>query len=106
MNRRKLIAFGLLFLSSSILLRAHGGMIHVMGTVTAVTDHSVTVETTDKKSVEVFLTDTTTYMDGSKPSSKNELKVGDRVVIHAVKVKEALQAHEVRFSQATPASSH
>lgn len=105
MNRRSLIV-GLLFLSTSMLLRAHGGMIHVMGTVTAMTDHSVTVETTDKKSVEVLLTDTTTFMDGSKPSTKNDLKVGDRVVIHAVKVKDALQAHEVRFSQAAPASSH
>ena len=105
MNRRILMA-GLLFLSASILLRAHGGMIHVMGTVTAITDHSVTVETLDKKTVEVQLTDTTTYMNGSKPSAKNELKVGDRVAIHAVKVKEVLQAHEVRFSQATPAASH
>ena len=105
MNRRSLIV-GLLFLSTSMLLRAHGGMIHVMGTVTAMTDHSVTVETTDKKSVEVLLTDTTTYMDGSKASTKDGLKVGDRVVIHAVKVKDSLQAHEVRFSQAAPASSH
>jgi hypothetical protein len=105
MKRRSLIV-GLLFLSTSILLRAHGGMIHVMGTVTAMTDHSVTVETTDKKSVEVLLTEETTYMNGSKPSGKNELKIGDRVVIHAVKVKEALQAHEVRFSQTAPASSH
>lgn len=106
MNRRNLMIVGLLFLSTSILLRAHGGMIHVMGTVTAVSEHSVTVETTDKKSIEVLLTDSTTYMDGPKPSSKGELKVGDRVVIHAVKVKDALQAHEVRFSQAAPASSH
>jgi hypothetical protein len=27
------------------------------------------------------------------------LKVGDRVVIHAVKVKDVLQAHDVRFSE-------
>jgi DUF917 family protein len=45
-------------------------------------------------------------MNGSKPSTKKELKVGDRVVIHAVKVKDALQAHEVRFSQGVPASAH
>jgi len=105
MNRRNMIV-GLLLTSTSILLHAHGGMIHVMGTVTGITDHSVTVETTDKKTVEVLLTDTTTYLNGSKPSAKNELKVGDRVVIHAVKVKDALQAHEVRFSAPAPASSH
>jgi len=81
-------------------------MIHVMGTVTAMTDTSVTVETTDKKTVEVQLTDATTFLNGSKPGTRKELKVGDRVVIHAVKVKDALQAHEVHFGQAAPASSH
>ena len=105
MNRRILIA-GLLLTCTSVLLHAHGGMIHVMGTVTAMTDNSVTVETTDKKTVEVHLTDTTTYLNGSKPGTRKEMKVGDRVVIHAVKVKDALQAHEVHFSQTAPASSH
>ena len=104
MKRRSLIA-GLLLLCSSVLLHAHGGMIHVMGTVTAVSDNSVTVETTDKKTVEVQFTETTTFMNGAKPGNRKELKVGDRVVIHAAKIKDSLQAHEVRFTQA-PASSH
>ena len=105
MKRRNLIA-GLLLLCTSVLLHAHGGMIHVMGTVARTTDNSVTVETTDKKTIEVQLTDSTTYMNGSNPGSRKELKVGDRVVIHAVKVKDSLQAHEVRFSAAAAASSH
>lgn len=105
MKRRTLIA-GLLLLFTSVLLHAHGGMVHVMGTVTGVTDNSITVETTDKKTVEVQFTDTTTFMNGSKPGNRKELKVGDRVVIHAVKVKDSLQAHEVRFGQAAPASAH
>lgn len=105
MKRRTLIAT-LLLACTAVLLHAHGGMIHVMGTATAVTDTSVTVETTDKKTVEVQLIDTTTFMNGSKPSVKKELKVGDRVVIHAVKVKDSLQAHEVRFSEAAPVSGH
>jgi hypothetical protein len=105
MNRRILIA-GLLLVCASVLVHAHGGMIHVMGTVTGLTDTSVMVETTDKKTVEVVLTDATTYQNGSKPAARKDLKVGDRVVIHAVKVKDALQAHEVHFSEATAASSH
>jgi len=105
MDRRIVIA-GLLFALTSSLLHAHGGMVHVMGTVTGLTDTTVTVETTDKKTVEIMLTDATTYQNGTKPSSRKELKMGDRVVIHAVKVKETLQAHEVRFSQGAPASSH
>jgi hypothetical protein len=76
-----------------------------MGTVTGVTDHSVTVQTTDNKTVEVLLADSTTFVNGSKPAERKDLKVGDRVVIHAVKVKDSLQAHEVRFG-AAPASSH
>ncbi len=105
MIRRTLIA-ALLLTCTSVLLHAHGGMVHVMGTVTGMTDNSVTVETTDKKTVEVQFTDTTTFLNGSKPGTRKELKIGDRVVIHAVKVKDALQAHEVRFSQAAPAASH
>jgi len=81
-------------------------MIHVMGTVTGMTDTSVTVETTDKKTVEILLTDTTAYLNGSKPSNRKELKVGDRVVIHAVKVKDFLQAHEIKFGQGAPAPAH
>jgi len=105
MKRRTLVA-AFLLLCASVLLHAHGGMIHVMGTVTGMTDKSVTVETTDKKTVEVLFADTTTFVNGSKPADRKELKIGDRVVIHAVKVKDSLEAHEVRFSQATPASTH
>ena len=110
MKRRSVIS-GLLLLCSmalcgSVLLHAHGGMVHVMGTVTSVTDQSVVVETTDKKTVEVQFTDTTTFMNGSKPGNRKELKVGDRVVIHAMKAKDSLQAHEVRFSPPMPAASH
>jgi hypothetical protein len=81
-------------------------MIHVMGTVTGMTNTSVRVETTDKTTVEVLLTDATTFLNGSTPSTRKELKVGDRVVIHAVMDKDTLKAHEVRFSQGTPASAH
>jgi hypothetical protein len=77
-------------------------MIHVMGTVTALTEHSVTVQTTDMKSVEVAVTRTTTYEKGTQPASWRDMKVGDRVVIHAVKVKDNLQAHSIRFSEAAP----
>ena len=105
MKRRTIIAI-LLLTCTSALLHAHGGMVHVMGTVTGISATSVTVETTDKKAVEVLLTETTAFLNGSKPSNKDELKVGDRVVIHAVKVKDSLQAHEIKFSQGTSAPTH
>src|SRR5579871_809061 len=100
MNRRVLIVT-LLFAAASVFAYAHEGMIHVMGTVTALTDTSVTVQTADKKSVEVVLTSTTTYVKDSQQAAWRDLKPGDRVVIHAVKVKDVLQAHEVRFSEAS-----
>jgi hypothetical protein len=105
MNRRTLIA-ALLLVCSSLALYGHGGMIHVMGIVTAMTENSVTVETTDKKMVEVAFTGATTFVQGTKPGDRKEMKVGDRVVIHAMKVKDGLQAHEVRFTQAAVKPSH
>lgn len=104
--KRRMFIVGLLVICTSVFLHAHGGMIHVMGTVTGLTDNSVTVETSDKKTVEVLFTDSTAFLNGSQPGNRKELKVGDKVVIHAVKVKDALQAHEVRFGQAGAASSH
>lgn len=100
MNRRVLIA-ALLASTVSLMANAHEGMIHVMGTVSALTDKSVTVQTTDKKTVEVVLIDATTYERAGKPAARTDLKVGYRVVIHAVRVKGVLQAHSVSFSEAS-----
>ena len=98
MNRRTLIA-ALLLVTMPLLVHAHGDMIHVMGTVTALAGNTVTVSTTDKKSIDIVLIEATTYRNGPSPAAKKDVKVGDRVVIHAVKVKDTLQAHEVRFSE-------
>ncbi len=76
-------------------------MIHIIGVITSLTDKSVTVETTDKKSVNVVLADTTTYEKEKKAAARSDLKTGDRVVIHAMKMNGALQAHTVEFSEAT-----
>jgi hypothetical protein len=105
MKHRTLIA-ALLLVTISLLAHAHGGMVHVMGTATALTEKSITVTTTDQKIVQIALTESTTYQTGSQPSTRSGLHVGDRVVIHAVKTDDSLQAHEVRFSHETPASLH
>src|SRR3954451_2785763 len=68
---------------------AHGGEEHVVGTVTKVSDTSVTVKTTAGKIVEVaFDTKTTTYSRAKAPAQKSDVKIGDRIVIHAVEVNE------------------
>jgi hypothetical protein len=102
MKRRTLVFALAALLLAGIPLRvhAHEGMIHVIGVVTALTNKSVTVETTDKKSVDVVLAGTTTYAKDKKAAALSDLKVGDRVVIHAMKMNGALQAHTVEFSEA------
>jgi ribosomal protein S17 len=78
-------------------LFAHGKGQHVMGTVTAMTDNSITVKTTAKDPVTVYTMADTKYEKGGAAASINDLKVGDRVVIDATKMSDKLMATEVRF---------
>jgi len=74
---------------------AHGGLEHVRGTIAKVSDQSVTVTTTAGKTVEVLLDAQTTYARADQPIQKSDLKVGDRVVIHAAEKGTTLTAHTV-----------
>jgi hypothetical protein len=80
---------------------AHGGEEHVTGTVTKVSDTSVTVKTTDGKTVEVGFDGKTTYARAKQPIQKTDIKVGDRIVIHAIEVNEKLVAHTVEIGPAS-----
>ena len=80
---------------------AHGGEEHVTGTVTKISDTSVTVKTTAGKTVEVGFEAKTTYERSKQPIQKADVKVGDRIVIHAVEVNEKLVAHTVEIGGAT-----
>jgi len=84
---------------------AHGTEQHVMGTVTAITDNSITVQTKAKEPVTVFTMAETKYDKSGKAASLKDLKVGDRVVIHAQKMGDKLMAHEVRFGASKQASA-
>ena len=87
------------------IVSAHGGEEHVIGTVTKVSDTSVTVKTTAGKIVEVgFDAKTTTYTRAKLPTQKSDVKVGDRIVIHAVEVNEKLVAHTVELGAVTAAA--
>jgi Cu/Ag efflux protein CusF len=76
---------------------AHGKEQHVMGTVTALTDDSITVQTTAKDPVVVYTMPDTKYEKSGEAASMKDLKAGDRVVIHAAKMNDKLMATEVRF---------
>ncbi len=109
MNTTKLkIQVALLAIVSLALLptiaAAHGGEEHVTGTVTKISDTSVTVKTTAGKTVEVgFDAKMTTYERAKQPIQKTDIKVGDKIVIHAMEVNEKLVAHSVEIGAATAA---
>jgi ribosomal protein S17 len=76
---------------------AHGKEQHVMGKVIAMTDSSITVQTKAKNPVTVYTMAETKYENSGAAASMTDLKVGDRVVIHAEKMGEKLMANEVHF---------
>jgi ABC-type molybdate transport system substrate-binding protein len=100
---RKLFSFAFLFLAVASVACAHGTYTHVMGTVTKITDTEVTVETADKQVTVVKIASTTSFLKGGAAATLKDLKVGDRVVIHAKPIGSDLVAHEVRFGK-TPAA--
>jgi len=86
------------------IVSAHGGEEHVVGTVSKVSDTSVTVKTTAGKMVEVGFDAKTTYARSKAPVQKADVKVGDRIVIHAAEVHETLVAHTVELGATTTAA--
>ena len=77
----------------------HGGMEHILGTVVKINGNIVSVEK-DGKTTEVELSSSTTFEYGGHAGKSGDLRVGDRVVIHAAKVNGKEVAHEVRFTHA------
>ena len=96
-----------LTLALALALAAHGDAIHVTGTVKAISPASVTVETVKHETVTVMLNSKTEVMKSAAKADIKDLKVGERVVIHAMKNKEGqLEAEEVAFGAAPAASQH
>ena len=81
-SMHSILAILALMLGSAIAF-AHNGVEHVMGTVTAVTDTSITVDTVKHTSVTVLIDSATTFSNNDAQASRNDLKVGLRVVINA-----------------------
>lgn len=94
--KRTVVVVILLFALSLVAL-AHGKEKHVMGKVTSISDTSITVETTAKKSVTVVVSDKTKFEKSGSPATLKDLKVGDKVVVHADVSGDTLVANEVHF---------
>ena len=102
--KRTVAVVSLLFVLSVMGL-AHGKEKHVMGTITSISDSSITVETTAKKSVTVDVSDKTKFKNSGSPATLKDLKVGDKVVVHADVSGDKLVANEVHFGAMKPKKS-
>lgn len=104
---RKISAITIAILLFAFLAFAHGNEEHVIGTIASISKTSITVHTTKNETKEVAITDKTTFETQKGPAKAEDMRVGDRVVIHADKQGEKLVAHIVKFSsEKTTASTH
>jgi ribosomal protein S1 len=94
---KRTVAVLTLLCALSLIAFAHEKEKHVMGTVTNIAENSITVETTAKKSVSVEATDKPSLKRADHPQPSKNLKVGDKVVVHADVSDNKLVANEVRF---------
>jgi lysophospholipid acyltransferase (LPLAT)-like uncharacterized protein len=98
---KRTVAVFALALALSAIAFAHGNEKHVRGTVTSISDNSIIVETTSKKTVTVNVSSSTKFQKSGSPAALKDLKVGDKVVIHASGPEGKLVAAEVRFGTMT-----
>jgi Domain of unknown function (DUF5666) len=107
-NRSKwqslLVAVGLIMILPTIVL-AHGDQQHVMGTVAKIDAGSISVKTTTGEVKVVTILPTTKFLKGTAAVTADEVKVGDRVVIHAKPEGNALNATEVKIGEASAHSA-
>jgi Cu/Ag efflux protein CusF len=104
---RKAITLCLSLVLFAAAAMAHGGEEHLMGTVTRVTDKSITIEDKDKKATEVSITADTKCVKGDAAATLKDVKPGDRIVIHAKKSGGKLVATMVRIGVAgAPTQKH
>jgi len=94
---KRMITILLVVMLAAGSLFAHGKGQQVMGIVTAMTGNSITVKTTAEDPVTIYTMADTKYDKGGAAASINDLKGGDRVVIHATKISDKLMATEVWF---------
>lgn len=97
---KQVFAVVLTLAMSASIAYAHGGMIHVMGTVSAKTDSSITVTTKDGKTQNVVLTGETKFARMDTAITLKDVRLGDHVVIHATKKGNQLIAVEVKVGAA------
>ncbi len=94
---RTALAVGLWLLSHAPPVFAHGEMRHVLGTVREVGTNRVVVETKDGGTESILTNADTRYFRGDAAAKPDELKAGDRIVVHATQT-DPPTAKTIRFS--------
>lgn len=87
---------------SAWLAQAHEGHTHVMGTVTAVTDGHLVVQTKGGQTETIQLDHNTRYRAAGVATSSATIRVGDRVVVEVTEEANGLRAAEVRYAPVAP----
>lgn len=91
---------------------AHGDEQHVMGTIKGITENTVTVEVapkqgeTQKTTVTLNLVSSTKFEKMGVAATIKDIKVGDRVVIHAARKGDKLEAHVVQIGMTMDSMKH
>ena len=78
--------------------RAHGSQRHVLGTVSEIDATHLVVKTNDGKTESILRNTNTKYVHGESAATADDLKVGDRVVVHASPSGNPPTATTIRFS--------
>ncbi len=104
MKRATLAVYAVLILGT--MLWAHGDEQHVMGTVTKIDAMSISVKTVEGVVKTVMVMPETKFVKNGSQSKLEDLKAGDRVVIHARAVGEMLHATEVKYGETSKEGAH
>ena len=96
MKKRTMLIGAIVALSASPLL-AHGGGAHLKGTVAAISAERITVKDSAGNESEAQITRDTRFVRGKAAGTRDELREGDRVVVHTRKQGKALEAVEIHY---------
>lgn len=101
-----LIALFTLAIASGSVVLAHGGHDHkVMGTITMAAADHVMLKTTEGKDVTIQVTKDTKVIKDKQAMKAQDIKVGARVVITAISVKDQTRAKEIRVGAEAKAAA-
>ena len=98
---KRMVAISMVVLCVAVVTWARGNEKHIMGTVTAISANSITVQTAGKeaKTITVSVVSSTKFLKSGANASLKDLKVGDRVVIYAKPTGDKLEAATVKFGK-------